>query len=347
MIHPYNIADVQFKLGDPIGQEGRNSDVFKAIDLHLDAEIVMKRMEKTKLNLDNYFSEAQILYKSSHPYIAPIHYACQDENYIYLAMPFFKNGSIKSKMNERRLTCKEIIRYSIQFVTGLHNIHSKNLVHLDIKPDNILISDRDEAILADFGLSKNLDENGQAELSRHYITHLAPEVFTQAPGLKPIIDRQYDIYQAGVTIYRMVVGNEKFYAQRDELFAQGALKRSIASGDFPDRNAIPFHVPRTLKNIILKCLNPLPSERYQSAHELYNALSNISSPGCNWQYVEVADGASYTNVNEDGSSIILTLLDNRSCIAYTVNADGVQRRIVPMCKDRVTDQELYRFMMNK
>lgn len=347
MIRPYNIADVQFHLGDPIGQEGRNSEVFKAIDLHLDAEIVMKRMEKTKLNLDNYFSEAQILYKSSHPYVAPIHYACQDADYIYLAMPFFKNGSIKSKMDKRRLTCKEIIRYSIQFVTGLHNIHSKNLVHLDIKPDNILISDRDEAILADFGLSKNVDENGQAELSRHYITHLAPEVFNQTLGRAPIIDRQYDIYQAGVTLYRMAVGNEIFYEQRDELFAKGALKKAIASGAFPDRNVIPLHIPRTLKHIILKCLDPLPSERYGSAHELCNALSNISSSGCNWQYGKVEGGASYTNVNEDGTSIILTLLDNRSCIAYTVNTASVQRRIVPMCKDRVTDLDLYRFLMSK
>lgn len=90
---------------------------------------------------------------NAHPNVVQIQYACKDDKNVYIAMPFYKNGSLKSLMTKRMLTAREIIRYAIQFISGVAHIHSKGLLHLDIKPDNILLSDNDEALLSDFGLA--------------------------------------------------------------------------------------------------------------------------------------------------------------------------------------------------
>ncbi|HBM8969131.1 TPA: serine/threonine protein kinase [Enterobacter cloacae] len=350
MMIPYNVADVRFQLGQNIGQEGRNSDVFLATDIHLNAEIVMKRMSKLKLNANNFFDEAQVLYRSSHPNVIPIHYACQDNEHIYLAMPYYNKGSLKQIARNESLTVKQIIRYTLHFLSGLHNIHSKGLVHLDIKPDNILISDRDEAVLSDFGLAKNLNANGQAALTRHYVIHLAPEVFGQAQDQAPVIDRLYDIYQVGVTLYRLLIGETAFKEQVNAIWQNGervALMRAISTGDFPNRNALPVHIPNKLKKIVKKCLEVDPDHRYQSALELSNALAVIPNEGTQWKVDIDQDNTQYMFEKEGGSSVILNLLENGSCTAYNVNAAGNRSRIRDMCKDAVSNRELYTFLMSK
>ena len=169
MLKPYNKANLSFDLLSEIGHEGGNSEVYIAKDHQLDAELVIKKIPKSKLsNEDEYFAESSILYLSSHPNVVPIHYACEDADYIYLAMPHYSKGSLNSLINGRFLTVREIIRYSTQFLSGLHNIHSKRLIHFDIKPDNILFSDQGEALLSDFGLAKQLTITGVAGQDRIY-----------------------------------------------------------------------------------------------------------------------------------------------------------------------------------
>ncbi|MEB8063595.1 serine/threonine-protein kinase [Citrobacter braakii] len=350
MMIPYNVADVRFQLGQNIGHEGRNSDVFLATDIHLNAEIVMKRMSKIKLNANNFFDEAQVLYRSSHPNIIPIHYACQDNDYIYLAMPYYNKGSLKQIAKNESLTVKQIVRYTLHFLSGLHNIHSKGLVHLDIKPDNILISDRDEAVLSDFGLAKNLNIHGQAALTRHYVSHLAPEVFGQAQDQAPIIDRLYDIYQVGVTLYRLLIGEDVFKEQLITIWQNGgkvALMSAIETGVFPNRNALPVHIPNKMKTIVKKCLEVDPVARYQSVLELSNALAAIPNEGTQWKVDSEQDHTLYTFEKDGGSSVVLNLLENGSCTAYNVNAAGNRSRIRDMCKDAVSKRELYAFLMSK
>ena len=141
----YQRAEVSFKKIKEIGQDGKNSQVYVVHDEHLDTELVIKEVKKELgFSKKDYFEEARTLYSSSHPNVVQVSYACEDEKKIYVATPYYRNGSLKDKMREGYLTSREIIRYSTQILNGLHNVHSKNLIHFDIKPDNILISDRNE-----------------------------------------------------------------------------------------------------------------------------------------------------------------------------------------------------------
>jgi len=109
---PYQRAEVSFKKLEEIGQEGKNSRVYRIHDEHLDAEMVIKEVEKNDdFSSEEYFSEARTLYKSSHPNVVQVSYVCVDDQKIYIESKFYKNGSLKRFMSNRFLTIKEIIRY--------------------------------------------------------------------------------------------------------------------------------------------------------------------------------------------------------------------------------------------
>lgn len=262
---------------EEIGQEGRNSKVFLAHDNQLDGMIVIKEIKKNhSINPDEYFKEARLLYAHNHNNIVKVNYACEDDDNIYVAMPFYKNGSLKRRISGGNyLTAREVIRYSIQFLSGLNHIHSKGLIHFDIKPDNVLISDSNEAMLSDFGLALYTDAYGFCEAQASYTPHITPE---QLLGLQQTIKN--DIYQAGVTIYRMLNGNDFFYMQiptkgTPPVLDNNTFKENIIKGKFPDRKLYLPHVPKKIKKIIKKCIEPNPNDRYDNTLQIINELASI------------------------------------------------------------------------
>ena len=115
-------AQLNFETIREIGQEGRNSQVFLAHDKQLDGEIVVKKIQKARIkHTGEYYRESKILHASSHPYVVRVNYGCSDSDFIYIAMPYYKNGSLKSLIDTRYLSIREVIRYSIQFLSGLNH----------------------------------------------------------------------------------------------------------------------------------------------------------------------------------------------------------------------------------
>ncbi|MER8479751.1 protein kinase [Mesorhizobium sp. M0340] len=176
MLRPYNRAQVTFDLLREIGQDGRNSRTYVARDHQLDAEIVIKEVQKTSLaSAPSFFEESKALYASAHPNVVQIHYACEDANAIYLGMPYYRRGSVNGLMAAQRLTVREIVTLGCNVLSGLHNIHSKGLIHFDVKPDNVLLSERGEGLLSDFGLAKQMNFAGVALQDRLYNKMISPE----------------------------------------------------------------------------------------------------------------------------------------------------------------------------
>lgn len=341
---PYTNSEIEFQLGREIGEEGRNSKVFIAHDNQLDTELVIKQIPRSTFNNeDEYFQEASILHKSSHAYVVPIQYASKDENHIYIALPYYPNGSLKQKMSTRFLTVRAILRFSSQFLSGLHNIHSKGLVHFDIKPDNILISQRDEALLSDFGLAQHTCVQGLATQDRFYIKQLPPERLNAIS-----FTNTFDIYQAGLTLYRMCNGDLEFDNQFGTYSNTGQFQQQnfiddVRSGRFPNRNIFPEHIPTKLKAIIKKCLMVNPDDRYQSVIELLNDLSLIENGDqLDWQYEENATNKKWTRTIDD-KTIYIILNDNGSTIAKKVNESGIERRITAYCKPSMTLRSFQKF----
>ncbi|MGN7298106.1 serine/threonine-protein kinase [Ferdinandcohnia sp. SAFN-114] len=291
-------------------QEGRNSKVFLAKDIQLDANIVIKEIPKNKFTeQDKYYAEARNLYSSKHPNIVEVNYACEDENNIYFSMPFYPNGSLNTMIEQRFLTVREIINYSLQFMGGIHYIHTKGLIHFDIKPTNILINNSNVALLTDFGLAKYIDQYGLATPeSELYSSHTPPEYNTGED-----LDFQSDVYQCGLTLYRMCNGNEGFHYQwRKKLQTKEQRAEAIANGTFPDRSGYLPHIPKQLIKIINCALEVNDTKRYKNILDMINDLGKIDK-NLDWVY------------NYDKS--------NRTHV-WTINEEKTIKRIILICNKK-------------
>lgn len=281
---------LKFDLREAIGSEGLNSTVYKAYDPQLNANLVVKKVSKKSIIEDynsidesNFYNESRMLYECKHPNVMEIQYASEDEEFIYFSMPLCKNGSLNSILNRRYLTVKEIIKYSLEFLSGLHYIHTKGLIHFDIKPTNILIDNNNKAVVTDFGLAKYTDLYGLVRPNKIYSPHKPPEGFRYSD-----YTNKADIYQAGLTMYRMCNGNRIYKSMRDEFHKKGILKDAIEKGMFPNRKFYLPHIPLQLRKIINKALNLDPDERYDTILDMINDIARIDK-NLNWEYNENAN----------------------------------------------------------
>ncbi|WP_377840105.1 serine/threonine-protein kinase [Bosea sp. UC22_33] len=339
MLRPYKRAELNFAEIREIGADGRNSKTHLVRDAQLGAEIVMKTIAKADLiDPAEFFDEAKHLYATAHQNVVQIHYACEDADSVYIAMPFYIRGSVKGLMAASRLTVREIIRLGCQLLCGVHNIHSKGLIHFDIKPDNVLLSKRSEALLSDFGLAKQM-QLGFAQPNGFYLKMAPPEAVGGPP-----YDLRFDIYQIGLTLYRMINGNDEFYRQFAPFYdALGnidrpALAAAITAGAFPDRQAFGEHVQVKLRRVVAKCLEPNPLDRYPSALAVANALAAIDE--ClDWRPVEDPVNKIWIK-NENGTEKRFVVNSDGSTEFTTTALGGAARRKRDLCKARMTRREI-------
>jgi serine/threonine protein kinase len=307
-------AEVEFDILDDIGGEGRNSEVYVVHDHQLDTELVAKQMPTKDFSSPNqYFAEARKLEDAAHPNVVPVRYAGLDEGdedddddgHVYVVMPRYENGSLQGRMDDRTaqnelLTIREVVRFGLQFLTGLARIHSLDLVHFDIKPSNVLLDNSGMAVLADFGLAKYLGQFGAVDQPKAYKLHFAPERFRHR-----VFTPEIDIYQAGITLYRMTNGDRWFERQIADYTDPAdpdvnALRQSILDGDFPDRDAYLPHVPNRLRRVINTALEVDPDDRYRTVREMMNELGRVRRY-LDWQIEFDPNNQSYKGVLHEPS----------------------------------------------
>ena len=252
-------------------------------------------------------------------------------------MPYYKNGSLKSLIDKKFLTVRETLRYSIQFLSGLNNIHSKKLMHFDIKPDNILLSDSDEALLSDFGLAKAMDNFGFANPDGVYPKQVPPEFFLSTD--KTI---QFDIYLAGLTIYRLLNGNTHYNSQ----FAfpdQNSYVTAIKNGSFPNRDSYLPHVPIKLQRVVNKALNIDLNKRHKNVLELINELSDVDQ-NLDWRYEPNGTSVSWNKELDDRTytvTIDKTSTNNLNLTTIkSMHGSGKQYRVKDDCHTNLTNNNV-------
>jgi serine/threonine protein kinase len=274
----YTTAELDFKQFKKIGSGGEGN-VYKSFDRQLNKTLAFKALPINKFQKESlFFEEAKKLHISSHHNVVPILYGCKNEEFIFLAMPLYKKGSLKNIIDKRFLSAREIIRYSLQFLSGLNNIHSKQLLHFDIKLENILLSDSNHALISDFGVAQYSGKYGLANQHGTTAIYAPPEYFIQAEH-----NVKFDIYQAGITLYRMCIGDIKFMEQvkNAHIFRKQLNKNNfinaLTKGDFPDRSFYFSHIPRPLRTVIRRALNPDVNIRYSTVIEMMNDIASISN----------------------------------------------------------------------
>lgn len=250
---------------------GGMADVYLGDDLKLEIKIAIKILHESYANSKNFVnrfkSEAQILAKLNNPNIIKVYDWGEFEGLYFIAMEYIQGKSLKEIIEKKgALNPETIVNYSMQICNALEIAHSNNLIHRDIKPQNILIDAEDKVKVADFGIAKSTAADITKTMNivgtAHYIS---PE---QAQG--KVLDLRTDIYSLGIVMYEMLTADLPF---------RGGSSIDISLRHISEQPTLPskiiFNVPEKLEKIIMKCLEKNPSNRYPSVTALKKDLQNF------------------------------------------------------------------------
>jgi serine/threonine protein kinase len=206
-----------------------------------------------------------------------------------------------------------------------------------------LLSDRFEALLSDFGLAKYVDEYGFTTPDGLYVKHAPPEV-THTRNFSTA----FDIYQAGLTMYRMCLGSNAFNEQYDKYTVNGVLeeelfKQDLVQGVFPHRTSFPMHIPVKLQKVIIKCLEVNPDDRYDAVIDVVNAISLIDECFFDWQYSFANGTRTWSKTTSAGMLHGIEVDSNNSSQAFKLSSKGRRTTTASYTKDKITDRDLIKF----
>jgi serine/threonine protein kinase len=252
-----------------VGQ-GMNSKVYLADDPQLGGKVAAKEIEKSRFaNPANYFNEAQSMFAVTHENVVAVQYACQTSDIISLVMPYYPKGSLADRIQTCPLGLSEVLRVTQGVLAGLAHIHLAGFVHFDVKPSNVLFSNTDRPMVADFGQSRAITASGIITVPPLYMVSQPPETIKTG-----VATQVADIYHVGLLMYRALNGDDFFTSQVPN--TSSALRASIAAGRFPNRSGFMPHVPKRVRTLVRKALRVSPSERFQAATEMADELSRIN-----------------------------------------------------------------------
>ena len=225
----------RYKLEAKLGSGGM-STVYLARDTTLDRAVAVKVMHREMSEqadqLERFRQEARAVAKISHPNVVAVIDAGEDGGHPYIVFEYVEGETLKQRIARvGALDAQEALAYAIEIARGLTVAHARNMVHRDIKPQNVLIDAEGRAKLTDFGISRQLEQDGMTATGRVLGTtdYVSPE---QAMGHS--VDQRSDIYSLGVVLYEMLTGQVPFQRRQpgrggDETRQRGAARRPAAA----------------------------------------------------------------------------------------------------------------------
>jgi len=270
-----------FKVLEKLG-EGGMGIVYKAQDVKLDRIVVLKflpdRYLSDKENKARFFREAKSASILNHPNVTTIYEIVEDGKDIFIAMEYVQGQSIKERTMKKPFSVSELLTAACQISEGLQAAHICDIIHRDIKSDNILISKNGRIKILDFGLAKKMGLKGVTQDGSTLGTYeyMSPE---QIQGME--VDNRSDIFSLGVVMYEMATGKLPFEGEH-----VAAVSYALVNEDPPSITNENPDVPQGLENIILRALQKDANNRYQNVTELCSDLQQLqfeleaqSSPG--------------------------------------------------------------------
>lgn len=257
---------------------GHFGQVWLAHDLTLAKDVAVKILDAGMAPVAEHLKEAKVGNRLGHVNVVHVHYAdvvsTSFGDVVIIAMDFHPNGCATSRLNSGNfLPITEAARITIDILRGLEYLHESGLYHNDIKPSNILIGPKGEGILTDYGISCVSPGLKPAKAPNAYVLHRAPE--TTADGNITLCT---DLYQVGLTLFRMINGVGTIREIRNTL-GLAKFEELKAKGKIPKREDYLQFVLSAISRIITKATKADPKERYQSALEMRRALEAISLEG--------------------------------------------------------------------
>ena len=269
MTAPVPVLNQRFRLDRLVGQGGF-ARVYLSTDLLLDRQVAVKVLSPSQIGadtapfLDRFAAEARLIARLEHPHILGLYDYGQSDDLAYLVMPYVAGGSLHdARRLAGRFSPPQVAAYLRQVAAALDYAHRNNIVHRDIKPQNMLLRD-DQLLVADFGIAKVLREDstqsGTAIIGS--ASYMAPEQFQGRVG------RATDIYALGCVMFELLTGAPPY---------PGPAERSMFGhvwGEIPRLAATLPDAPPALQAVLDQALAKRPEDRFASAGELSDAFAS-------------------------------------------------------------------------
>lgn len=257
--------------------EGGMATVYKAFDTRLEAEVAIKFIRTEKLTLETmnkslkrFEREAKSLAQLTHPNIVGVSDYGEYEEKPYLVMPYLKGGTLKERLG-KPMPYRQAAHLLAPIAHALEYAHKHNVLHRDVKPSNILLTDTGQPMLSDFGIAKILEDEATRDLTSTGVGIGTPEYMAPEQGMGHGVDHRVDIYSLGTVLYELITGRKPY--QADTPLAV-LLKR--ASEPLPRPGQFVHNLPSSAEYVLLKALAKNPNERYPDAAAFAKALEDLA-----------------------------------------------------------------------
>jgi serine/threonine-protein kinase len=258
----------RYRLESKLGSGGM-STVYLALDTTLDRQVAVKvmhrEMSEQPEQLARFRQEARAVAKISHPNVVAVIDAGEDGGHPYIVFEYIEGETLKQRIQRLgRLPVQEAVAYAIEIGRGLEPAHARSMVHRDIKPQNVLIDPDGRAKVTDFGIARQIEQQGVTATGRVLGTtdYVSPE---QAMGQG--VDPRSDVYSLGVVLYEMLTGDVPFHA---ESLVGVAMKH--VHEELPDVQKRRPEVSSAVVAVVERSTAKEPARRYQHTDEMVDDL---------------------------------------------------------------------------
>jgi len=264
----------RYHILEPLG-EGGMAKVYKAFDTHLECEVAVKVIRTDQLapamldrTIKRFEREAKEVAKLSHPNIVRVMDYGEDDGVPYLVMQYLHGGTLKQFLG-KQMPYQEAAALLVPIARALEYAHQHKMVHRDVKPANILVTDSGEPMLTDFGIVKMLDVEDGNTLTGTGVGLGTPQYMAPEQWMGNFA-AEVDQYSLGVVFYELVTGHKPYNAD-----TPAAVLLKQAADPLPRPSSFVPGLPDEVEQVLLKSLAKNPKDRYPSMGEMASALTRL------------------------------------------------------------------------
>ncbi len=270
----------KYRVKGELGRGGMGA-VYLAEQPGLGREVAIKELIQSAdpVALRRFLHEAQVMARTSHPNLVQVHDMELMGNVNYLVLEFVRGRSLRDWINEKPIPPPQVFAIMHGVLQALDYAHRRAIVHRDMKPENVLISDEGNVKVADFGIARLMDDTEVGGTATKTGTTVGtPQYMSPEQVSSSKVDGRSDLYSAGIMFYELVAGQPPFTAtEADGPFT--LMAKHVQAPPKPPSVFRPGLNPE-LEQVIMKSLAKRPEDRYQTGQEFDHAMSRVADLMC-------------------------------------------------------------------